>query len=84
MNLESMAIQSAVYFTAMRYIRIDKNNQNEWLTFYYPYLQHKHKKTSNEVLSALLLTLVNMFRQCNFIATQEANTAPNGWTQESH
>ena len=70
-NPQSISEPAAIYFTSMRYIRISHRNQEKWLAFFLPYLQHQHKKTPDTVLSSLLLTLCNVFRQCDFTKSSD-------------
>merc|ERR1712129_279726 len=70
-NPQSISAPATIYFSSMRYIRISVSSQEKWIAFFLPYLQHQHKKTPDAVLSSLLSTLVNVFRQCGFTQTTD-------------
>eukprot|EP01084_Bolivina_argentea_P111167 198432_1 len=68
---QAIAYPATMYFTSLRYIHVNISTQEKWLAFFLPFLQHTHKKTPNTVLSSLLLTCINIFKQCDFTATKD-------------
>eukprot|EP00485_Elphidium_margaritaceum_P002536 CAMPEP_0202694492 /NCGR_PEP_ID=MMETSP1385-20130828/8341_1 /ASSEMBLY_ACC=CAM_ASM_000861 /TAXON_ID=933848 /ORGANISM="Elphidium margaritaceum" /LENGTH=3200 /DNA_ID=CAMNT_0049350349 /DNA_START=31 /DNA_END=9633 /DNA_ORIENTATION=+ len=70
-NPQSISAPAMFYFAALRYVRVTPQNQEKYLNFFLPYLQHQHRKTPDSVISSLLLTLCNVFRQCDFVNTDD-------------
>ncbi|ETO12178.1 hypothetical protein RFI_25194 [Reticulomyxa filosa] len=64
---QQMSGKAAVYFAMLRYIRVDKNNQENWLTFHAEYLKVANRRTSQEVLIAHLQTILNVAKQMDFV-----------------
>lgn len=73
LNIDFMTDAAVYYFTAMRFIRINSENQFKWLLLCGTCLTRTHKKTNSKVLCAMLLTFVNVFRQLQMYDCADTN-----------